>query len=254
MRSLLLAIGFLTTLPVRVSDAAMSEVGRAAMWFPIVGFFLGLMLGLMHLLFVQFFAPMLAAALTVIVWIAITGGLHLDGLADCCDGLFVSASAERRLEIMRDPRVGSFGVIGLVLIITLKILAISSLPSDFRSFRGLCDFGSLPMSVFILALAISRWLILIVARQPQARPDGMGAEFARGITRRAILIAAIVPTLFVIAGLAAWQVLAAIVVAHATAFIVIRFAHARIGGVTGDVIGLTVELSEAIILLIFAIP
>ena len=246
MRSLLLAIGFLTTVPVRVNDAAMSEVGRAAMWFPIIGFFMGLMLGAVHLVLLQFFAPLLAAALTVVLWITFTGGLHLDGLADCCDGLFVSASPERRLEIMRDPRVGSFGVIGLVLIVVLKILAIGSI--DFRSLQ---DFGSLLN--FVLALTISRWLILIVAMQPQARAGGMGAEFARGITRRTIIIAAIVPILFVIACFISWQMIIPIIAAHAVTFLVIRFARARIGGVTGDVIGLTVEVSEAIILIIFAV-
>jgi adenosylcobinamide-GDP ribazoletransferase len=237
--SLFLAIGFLTVLPVRVKDAAMNEVGRAAMWFPFVGFFMGLALGIAHLVFLQFFAPLLAAALTVTLWITFTGGLHLDGLADCCDGLLVSASPERRLEIMRDPRVGAFGVIGLVLIIALKTLSISSI-----------DFGSL--QIFVLALSISRWLILIVAVQPQARVNGMSAEFARGITRRTILIAAIVPMLLMIAGLVIWQVWVATIAAHAVMFLAIRFARARIGGVTGDVIGLTIEVSEAIILILFA--
>ena len=248
MKFFLVGIGFLTVLPVRVKDAAMSEVGRAAMWFPIIGFFMGLTLGVLHLVFVQFFAPLLAAALTVVLWIAFSGGLHLDGLADCCDGLFVSASAERRLEIMRDPRVGSFGVIGLVLIITLKILAISSMPSDFRSLQ---DFGSL--QVFVLALTISRWLILIVARQSQARANGMSAEFARGITRRTIIIAALVPALLLFASFMSWKMIVAIIAAHAITFLVIQFARARIGGISGDVIGFTVELSEVVILLVFAI-
>ncbi|MBI5080133.1 MAG: adenosylcobinamide-GDP ribazoletransferase [Chloroflexi bacterium] len=248
MRFLLLAIGFLTTLPVRLKEATMRDVGSAGMWFPIIGFFMGLTLGAVHLVLLQFFAPLLAATLTVVTWIVMTGGLHLDGLADCCDGLFISALPERRLEIMRDPRLGSFGVIGLVSIIALKIFVVGSI--DFRSLRGVCDFGSLPI---ILALTISRWLILIVARQPQARPTGMGAEFALGITRRTIFIAAIVPLLFVIVGWVAWQVWVAIIAAHAITFFVIRFAHARIGGVTGDVIGFTVELSEIIVLLIFAL-
>ena len=251
--SLLLAIGFLTVLPVRVKDAAMSEVGRAAMWFPFVGFFMGLALGVAHLILLQFFAPLLAAALTVTIWIVLTGGLHLDGLADCCDGLLVSAPPERRLEIMRDPRVGSFGVIGLVLIVALKIFAISSMPS-FRASAPLWGIFAVyfPIGVLPLTLAISRWLILIVAVQPQARANGMGAEFARGITRRTILVAAIMPMFLMVVGLVAWQVLAAIIAAHAIAFIVIRFARTRIGGVTGDVIGLTVELSETVMLLIFA--
>lgn len=249
MRSLFLAVGFLTVLPVRVRDATMREVGRAAMWFPFVGFFMGLTLGVVHLVFLQFFAPLLAATLTVVLWIAFTGGLHLDGLADCCDGLFVSALPERRLEIMRDPRVGSFGVIGLVLIIALKIFAISS--TDFRSFRGVSDFGSLP--VFVLALTISRWLILIVALQPHARANGMGVEFARGITRQTIIVAAIVPALLLFASFISWQMMVSIIAAHAVTFLVIRFARARIGGITGDVIGLAVEVSEAIMLITFAV-
>ncbi len=253
MNLLLLAIGFLTVLPVRVRDATMREVGRAGMWFPIVGFFMGLTVGAIHLVFLQFFAPLLAATLTVVSWIALTGGLHLDGLADCCDGLFVSASPERRLEIMRDPRVGSFGAIGLVLIIALKIIAINSIIT-FQTPAPI--FGIFhtyfPIGVFVLAMTISRWVILLVALQPQARANSMGAEFAHGITRRTIIIAAIMPMLFVIIGLTAWQMLVAIIAAHAITFIAIRFARARLGGITGDVMGLTVEISEVIILLTFA--
>ena len=253
MKLLLLAIGFLTVLPVRVKEATMRDVGSAAMWFPIVGFFMGLTLGAVHLILLQFFAPLLAAALTVVLWITFTGGLHLDGLADCCDGLFVSASPERRLEIMRDPRVGSFGVIGLVLMIALKIIAINSIITSQTSAPIFGIFNTyFPIGVFVLATTISRWVILLVALQPQARANGMGAEFARGITRRTIIIAAIVPILFVVACFISWQMIIPIVAAHAIAFIAIRIARVRLGGVTGDVMGLTVEVSEVIILLTFA--
>ena len=253
MRSLLLAVGFLTVLPMRVRDATMREVGHAGMWFPIVGFFMGLTVGAIHLVFLQFFTPLLAATLTVVLWIALTGGLHLDGLADCCDGLFVSALPERRLEIMRDPRVGSFSVIGLVLMIALKIIAINSIITSQTSAPIFGIFNTyFPIGVFVLAMTISRWVILLVALQPQARANGMGAEFARGITRRTIIIAAIVPILFVVACFISWQMIIPIVAAHAIAFIAIRIARVRLGGVTGDVMGLTVEVSEVIILLTFA--
>ena len=209
--------------------------------------------GAIHLVFLQFFTPLLAATLTVVLWIALTGGLHLDGLADCCDGLFVSALPERRLEIMRDPRVGSFGVIGLVLMIALKIIAINSIITSQTSAPIFGIFNTyFPIGVFVLAMTISRWVILLVALQPQARANGMGAEFARGITRRTIIIAAIVPILFVVACFISWQMIIPIVAAHAIAFIAIRIARVRLGGVTGDVMGLTVEVSEVIILLTFA--
>src|SRR5262245_61596780 len=98
-------------------------MGRAALWFPLIGFGLGLVLAGGLLLFRLFFSPALAAALTVAAWAALTGGLHLDGLADCCDGLLATATPERRLEIMRDPRLGAFGVTGLTLFLILKVLA-----------------------------------------------------------------------------------------------------------------------------------
>lgn len=241
MKYLRLALGFLTALPVRADAPQPGDLGRAAIWFPLIGFGLGALLALAHLAFSLLFSSLLSAALTVALWAAITGGLHLDGLADCCDGLFASATPERRLEIMRDPRLGAFGAIGLTLFIILKILAVASSPQ-------------FPIVPFTLAAVISRWLILLVAPQPSARPGGMGAEFARGLTIPVVALAALAPLAFLITGgvLGAWRLLIAILLAHLVALTVIAFARARLGGVTGDVFGLTVEITELVTLLTFA--
>lgn len=248
MNSLLLALSFLTILPVRVATPAPGAMGRAAFWFPLIGLGLGVILAGTHLALGQLFPPLLATALTVAAWAAITGGLHLDGLADCCDGLLATATPERRLEIMRDPRLGTFGVTGLSLFLILKVLAVASLPSD----------GSVgpyaPVIYLVLATSASRWLIVLVAQQPLARPGGMGADFKLGLTPAVIGLALLVPLGWVGLGLGlrAWSLLAALGLAHLTTFAIIAVARARLGGVTGDVFGLTVELSELVILLTFA--
>src|SRR5689334_3119978 len=111
----------MTTLPIRLpEDWSAGDSGRAAVWYPLVGLVIGAITWLVwkgaELVFPRFVTGILA----LIVWVTLTGGLHLDGLADCFDGLFSSLTPERRLEIMKDPHVGAFGVIGLILILVLK--------------------------------------------------------------------------------------------------------------------------------------
>lgn len=237
MRNLLLAMGFLTAIPVRTDAPQPGDLGRAAAWFPAIGLALGGVLAGAHFLLNQLFSPLVSAAVVVALWAALTGGLHLDGLADCCDGLLAAVTPERRLEIMRDAGIGAFGGIGLTLFLILKTLTVASLPSS--------SFIVLPFCA-----ALARWLILLVASQPSARPDGMGADFALGLGRSTFIFAALIPLALIIVG--GWRAVIAAALGHLVALIIIRLARARIGGVTGDVFGLTVELSELAVLLTFA--
>lgn len=235
MKKLLLALGFLTSIPVRTSAPRPGELGRAAIWFPFVGLIIGAGLVVAQSIFTRMFSPLLAGVAIVIVWIALTGGLHLDGLADCGDGLLVTASRERRLEIMRDPRLGTFGGTALFMHLVIKTLAVASLSTPFA---------------LLLAPSLARWLMLFVARQPPARPGGLGADFAAGLTRSTLIVAAIIPLLLVAVG-APRSIWAAVLVSTMT-FGIIRFARSRLGGVTGDVLGLTIELVEVVVLLVFS--
>ncbi len=246
MNGLWLAIGFLTVLPVRTpppqpggpaADLGLT-LGRAGAWFSVVGLGLGALLAAAHFLLAHLFPASLTAALVVALWAALTGGLHLDGLADCCDGLLASVSPERRLEIMRDPRLGAFGGAGLTLFLILKVLAVASLTA------------ALSFWAFIFSAALARWLILLVALQPAARPGGLGADFARGITPSILALAALTPLILVALG--GWRALMAVVVAGLVTVAIVGLARARLGGVTGDVFGLTVELTELAALLVFA--
>ena len=250
MNGLRLALSFLTVVPVRTNAPQPGAMGRAAMWFPLIGLGLGLILAGALLVFRWLFPPLLAAALTVMMWALLTGGLHLDGLADCCDGLLAATTSERRLDIMRDPRLGAFGVTGLTLFLILKVLAVASL-ADSGTFLSNPYFLVVSLT---LATSISRWLIGLAAQQPLARPGGMGADFKQGLTSSVLTLAALVPLIWVMLSLflGAWQMLAAIALAHLAVFGIIALARARLGGVTGDVFGLTVEISELVILLTLA--
>ncbi len=115
MRSLRTAFGLMTTFPVRLPAIGRRAIAAArSVWYPFVGLVIGALTWLAWEGATLIFPPLVAGIAALIVWVLLTGGLHLDGLADCCDGLLVSAPVERRLEIMKDPHVGAFGAIGLI--------------------------------------------------------------------------------------------------------------------------------------------
>lgn len=234
MNSLLFALGFLTSIPVRTPVPQPGELGRAGAWFPLVGLIIGAILAGAHIGLNQVFSPLLSAALLVALWAALTGGLHLDGLADCGDGLLAAVSRERRLEIMRDPRLGTFGGATLILHLLLKTFALASLPVP-------------AIIALLLAPSIARWAILIVAMQPAARPGGLGDAFKQGLSRPVYASAAIIPIVLIVLG--GWRAIGAVALIHAAVWGIVRVTRSRLGGVTGDVFGLTVEVSELIVLL-----
>lgn len=235
MRHLRTAFGLLTTLPLGLpGDWRPGDSGRAALWYPVVGLTIGGLVWLAWLGLNLWFPPIVAAVLALAVWVGLTGGLHLDGLADCCDALPASVPVERRLEILKDPHLGTFGVIGLVIVLFAKAAALTVLAP------------SLGLGI-VLAATAGRWLILPAGLLPQASPGGMGADFAAGLTPGAIFITAILPIgLAFLLGMQGWlAVLAALIAAAA----VLGLAWKRVGGVTGDVLGMLVEVTETVILL-----
>jgi adenosylcobinamide-GDP ribazoletransferase len=234
------AIGFLTVLPVRPRWDEHTAPGRAMAFYPLTGALIGGGLaGLTYLLGMSrlpLTAPLLPAALILAAWVGITGGLHLDGWADCCDALFVPASRERRLEILRDPRLGSFGGIGLASLLIVKLAAIQGI-------------AALPER-WLLLLVIpptARWALVIAARAfPLARPDGMAASYRKGLGTRELVIATVTALLVtaLLFALTGWHALIPIAVAPLVMLVMARLAIGRLGGLTGDVYGAIVELAE----------
>jgi adenosylcobinamide-GDP ribazoletransferase len=239
MRSLRIAFGLMTTLPVKLpEDWSAGDSGRAAVWYPLVGLVIGALTWLTWKGATFLFPPLVTGIITLVVWVALTGGLHLDGLADCCDGLFASVAPERRLEIMKDPHVGAFGVIGLILILFLKAAALAAL-------TPVSSFG------ILLAASFARWCILPAGLLPLARPSGMGSDFAAGFQRSFMIWAAIIPLILAI--LLGRRGILSSVAGLGAAGLVLWLAKSRIGGVTGDVFGMVVEIVEVVVLLIFSI-
>jgi adenosylcobinamide-GDP ribazoletransferase len=239
MRTLRIAFGLMTTLPIRLpKEWSAGDSGRAAVWYPLVGLVVGALTWLAWKGATFVFPSLVAAVIALIVWVVLSGGLHLDGLADCCDGLFASVTPERRLEIMKDPHVGAFGVIGLLLVLFLKAAALASLTSS-------SSWG------ILFAASFSRWCILPVGLLPLAHPSGLGADFKLGVQRSSILFAALIPlVLMILLGLrGVMSTLAGL----GAAVLIAALAKVRIGGVTGDVLGMIVEIVETVALLAFLI-
>ena len=239
MQSLIQAFFFLTILPLMPKSAPEpGDLGRAAGWYPLVGLVMGGLLAGAGFALNLIFARLLSAVLVVALWVVLTGGLHLDGLADCCDGMLNSSPPARRLEIMRDARLGAFGGIGLVLYLLVKVAAVASLPPGMA------------VPALLTAPVVGRWLVLVAAHQPMARPGGLGDDFKLGFTPRSYLLAA--GPLVLLGAVAGWTMLAAVVAAHLAALGVFWLARATLGGLTGDVFGLTIELGELAVLIVFA--
>ncbi|HOH92769.1 MAG TPA: adenosylcobinamide-GDP ribazoletransferase, partial [Anaerolineaceae bacterium] len=162
MKSLLIAIGFLTTIPVpQIGEYEPDALGRSTAWFPIVGLLIGGLVGGAYYGLGFILPAPLVAVFATIVWVALSGGLHLDGLADSFDGLLPAVSREKRLSILKDVHLGAFGVIGLVLALLAKVVLLFSLPKEQL-------FFAIP-----LAAATGRWALVLAALQPSARPGGL---------------------------------------------------------------------------------
>jgi adenosylcobinamide-GDP ribazoletransferase len=240
MKYFLGAFNLLTTLPFPLpKDWQAGDSGRSAGWYSFVGLCIGALVAGSLFLFRIFFSNMASAALSLAIWVMLTGGLHLDGLADCFDGMFHASDPEHRLQIMRDPHIGAFGVIGLVLILLLKFSLLSSISSNY-----------FPLSI-LLSASFARWCVVLAGKQSLARSDGMAADFASGLQTQSVILSALIPL-----GLVVWLGKIGLLAAGLgwlTAFIILGIAKRNLGGVTGDVFGLIVELVETTMLLAFTI-
>jgi adenosylcobinamide-GDP ribazoletransferase len=234
---LALAIRYLTILPVPGGAAdSPGALGRASAWFPLVGAGLGGVLVLVDSLTGHVFSPWVSAVLTVAVWKVATGGLHLDGLADCLDGL-AGRDAGHRLAIMRDSRIGTFGAAGLALVLMLEVVALMELPLSVR------------WRVLLAAPTIGRAMPPLLARLfDPARPDGQGAAFAAGVARSGagLAVAIALAAAFALLGTPG---LAAGCVAALAAWCGAALLARRLGGITGDVLGAAVEGAELVAVL-----
>ncbi len=239
LRLFFTALQFFTRLPIpRWVGFQPQWLQHATRYFPLVGWIVAWACALVYLLAVQFWPQMVAVLLSTAAGIWLTGAFHEDGFADVCDGLGGAVSRERALEIMRDSRLGSYGVIGIVALLLTKLAALQAL---------------LPLQVLaVLGMAhpLSRWLATcLIWRMEYVREEGKVKPLAQQMGQGEFLLAtlfAVLPVIGVIAlGMMSWQRIAAgvLLAAVATLWLAARFRR-RLGGYTGDCLGAVQQLSE----------
>lgn len=229
-----LAVGLLTILPVRARTEPCG-LGAAGPWFPAVGALIGAGAGGVWVAAEQPLGPTVAAVLAVIFLVVVTGGLHVDGLVDCADALGVRGGRERRLAVMRESTIGTFGALAVVLYALLLTAAISGLPRDRL-------FGAM-----VLAGTLSRWSAVIHAASARpARMDGLGAAFS--VSRVSLSVAT--ATAVIAVALERLDGLAALVASAAAVAGITAWARRFLGGRTGDSLGATIAVTEVTVLVV----
>jgi adenosylcobinamide-GDP ribazoletransferase len=223
------ALFLLTTLPLPFERRVSAAGGRQ--FFPLIGLALGAAAWAAFWGGSRAIGATMGGFLAVTVLVVLTGGLHLDGLGDCADGLFGGWSVERRLEIMRDSRVGSFGAVAIVLVLVGDVVALGTL-SPHRALAALVGSAGLARL----------GMLGLVVTLPYVRPQGLGSLVEGGRKSLDFLVGAVTAAAPIALD---WRhgLLAAGLVALTTIGVG-TLAHRRIGGVTGDVYGGVLELSQ----------
>lgn len=228
------AVGFLTRVPMGKIEA--QEMPGAVAWFPIVGLLLGGIAGAVFLGAAKLATPTVAAALAITIDALLTGGFHHDGLADMADGFGGGWTVEQRLEIMKDSRHGTYGVMSLVLVLVLQVSALAAL-SPHDGLVALIAGASLGRGAAV---------ILLLTMKP-ARTTGLGVDYQAGVSRVRVAIALVIVGLLTIwmAGLAGlWFIVVAAVGGGAVALL----SHRKIHGMAGDVLGAAQQIAFTCVL------
>lgn len=241
MNSFILLLQFATRLPLPLkTNYSPKEIAKGVKYFPLVGLILGGIIYGFYRIAVNFLPPLPLGVILLVISIYLTGGLHLDGLADTADGLGSSRSREDTLAIMKDSRIGAMGVIALVSLLLLKFSLFASLQSAI----------SLPM--LLLPPVLGRWgMVWGMAVFPSGRQEGLGKAFAEFTGKWDLLLSMVFTLLiaFLVAG--AWGIYL-LLLAGGYACLFHRWITKRLGGITGDTLGAACETGEVFsMLLIF---
>jgi adenosylcobinamide-GDP ribazoletransferase len=231
VRALILAVQFLTRIPTpQVHDFRDDDIGRSSVWFP----FVGLVIGGLVAVPVQLLSdrPGLAGLAGVAMWAAVTGALHLDGLGDVADALGAShRDPARYAEVLKDPHMGSFGVVTVVLQLLAKTVLLAEVARYDLAWT------------LVLVPAWARWGSLALTRLTTSLQAGLGERFGGGVQVVAILGWAVALTA---ASIATEPVL---VVALPIAGLLATYWRRRLGGVSGDGLGASTEVTETLLLI-----
>jgi len=235
----LAALSFLTVIPLpRRREVSPEQVGRSIGYFPVVGIIIGLILAGLYWLLRLVLPSAVVSGLLLVCLVVLTGGLHLDGFVDTCDGIAGHKTPEARHQVMRDSRAGAFGIVGVCCLLIVKYVSLNSVPD------------SLMMMTLVLMPVVSRWaMVYAVFAYPYARPSGLGKVFKQAASRRRLAIA----TLVALAVAIPWFRLAGLVIMLGVWVIVVAMAaylKRKFSGLTGDTYGAINEVAEVSVLIL----
>jgi adenosylcobinamide-GDP ribazoletransferase len=233
------ALQFLTRLPVRLRAAP--DMAAMVVWFPLAGAVVGALAGGVGAIAAEWTAPLVAGALAVTAGLLITGAFHEDGLGDIADAFGGGYTVERRLEIMKDSRHGTYGVAAMCASIAIRIVSLGSMPSGASLFASA-----------VAAHAIARGAaVALMATVPLARHSGLGADYGQATSRRRGAVALAMAA--ALAGIAiGWWAVPALGVALVAVLVTGALARHKIGGISGDVLGAAEQVAEGSVLVLLS--
>ncbi|WP_206953570.1 adenosylcobinamide-GDP ribazoletransferase [Trinickia acidisoli] len=233
LRYIVAAFGYFTRVPIpRAISLDPRDLAGASRYFPLIGVCVGAAGALVYLAALRVFPPAVAVLLSMAVTLLLTGALHEDGLADCCDGLGGGATREDALRIMRDPRLGAFGAIGLVISLALKWQTLAALPAMTAAWA------------MVGAHAASRALaVSYLATHDYAREQGKAKALAQRMSAPALGVACALGLPWLV--IPDWRAgVSGLVAACVLRFALGRYFTRRLGGYTGDCLGFAQQIFE----------
>jgi len=236
IKGFLLSLQFFTRIPININiDFNHKNIRWSVFYLPLVGALIGGLGGVVY----YFLTPhnkLLGSFLTLLATIILTGGLHLDGLSDTFDGFLSNRDKERTLEIMKDSRIGAFGVLSLILLILFKFILILSIER-------------LPIAL-ILSFANSRLVLsYIISYKKSARPDGLGIMFHKSNPKILMILSTIIYLIILI--ILDIRYIIPLISTFLVGEYISHISYKKIDGLTGDVYGTIIEIGEVISLLGF---
>ena len=242
LRTFLFAWQFLTAVPLSrsIHDAKPEELAASMSWYPLVGCLLGALLVTADLFLSRVFPAQVTSVLLMLLLIGITRGLHQDGLADMVDGLAGGRTAQARLAIMRDGRIGAIGATGLFLALGLRYAGINTLPAGEH------------LALLLGMPVVGRWTMVVGAfHVTSARPEGgLAQPFLAYLSWWHLCAATVTAGLVLALLLGPWAALCCLLIGMALVRFSTTWFHRMFGGVTGDLLGATNEVAEILFILI----
>ncbi len=213
-----------------------AQLGRSTAYFPVVGLIIGGILAGLNWLLLNILPPGVVNALLIVALVILTGAMHLDGLADTCDGMAGHKTVEERWQVMHDSRTGAFGVVGIALLLLVKYVSLNNIPTELMT------------AVLLFTPVVSRWaMVYAIFVYPYARPEGLGTAYKNATRWPQFTIATVITLAAAAALFPLFSYLGLLLIPGIwiLAVLMSQYFKYKFAGLTGDTYGAINEVSEA---------